>query len=59
MGGDIFSKQGPSYLIFIGFQAIGCLVAAITRNERYHKTWSVLFPSVEALFTTIAQLHLG
>ena len=44
---------------FIGFWTVRCVIAAPAGNERHHKTWSVLFPSVQALFTTIALLHLG
>jgi hypothetical protein len=54
-----FLAQGPFYLVFIAFWAIGCLIAALSSNEGYHKTWAMLFPSIQAIFTAINLLHLG
>lgn len=54
-----FIAQGPLYLVFIAFWTIGCLIAAISSNERWHKVWAVAFPSVQAIFTAINLLHLG
>ena len=54
-----FLDQGPLYVPFLTFWAAGMLVAAITRNETYHKVWAILFPSVQAIYTAIILLHLG
>jgi len=58
-GWQHFLAQGPFYLPFITFWAIGCLVAAITRNERYHKTCAIVFPSVQIVYMAVNLLHLG
>jgi hypothetical protein len=58
-GWQHFIAQGLFYLPFGSFWTIGCLIAAITGSERYHKIWAIFFPSVQAIFTTIALLHLG
>jgi hypothetical protein len=58
-GWQHFLDQGPSYLPFIAFWTIGCAIAAIWDNERYHKIWAVLVPSVQVIYTIIALLHLG
>jgi hypothetical protein len=54
-----FLDQGPTYLPFIAFWTVGCMTAAIWRNERYHKIWAVLFPGVQVTYTIILLLHLG
>ena len=54
-----FLDQGPSYLPFIAFWTIGCAIAAIWDNERYHKIWAVVVPSVQVIYTIIVLLHLG
>lgn len=54
-----FLEQGHTYLPFIAFCTLGFLVAAITGNERYHKTWTIVFPSGQAIFMAINLLHLG
>ena len=43
----------------LAFWAIGCLIAAITRNERYHKTWAVVFPGGQIIYMALNLLHLG
>ncbi len=43
----------------LGFWTIGCLIAAFSSNERYRKTWAVVVPSAQVIFTTINLLHLG
>ena len=58
-GWQHFLAQGPFYLPFIAFWAISCLVAAITRNERYHKTCAIVFPSVQIVYMAVNLLHLG
>ena len=58
-GWQHFLDQGPSYLPFIAFWTIGCAIAAISANERYHKIWAVLYPSAQAIYTIIVLLHLG
>ena len=57
-GWQHFLAQGPHYLVFIGFWAIGCLIAALTSNERFHKSWAVAFISGQVIFTIINLLHL-
>jgi hypothetical protein len=54
-----FLDQGPTYLPFIAFWTIGCAIAAICDNERYHKIWAILFPSVQVIYTLILLLHLS
>lgn len=54
-----FLAQGPLYLPFIVIWAAGCVVAAITANERYHAFWAIAFPIVFVGFTTINMLRLG
>jgi hypothetical protein len=58
-GWSHFLAQGPFYLPFIGVWAGGCIIAAITRNERYHAFWAIAFPVVFVFFTTINMLKLG
>lgn len=58
-GWQHFLDQGPLYLPFIGTWAIGCLIAGITRSEKYHIVWSILFPVVLILYTTFVLLQLG
>jgi hypothetical protein len=58
-GWQHFLAQGPSYLPFIAFWTIGCLVAAISRNELYHKTWAVVLPSGQVIYMAINLLRLG
>jgi hypothetical protein len=58
-GWQHFLDQGPTYLPFLGLWTVGCLIAATTRNERYHKTWAVLLPVGQITYTTINLLHLG
>lgn len=54
-----FLDQGSFYLPLIGFSTIGCLVAALSRNERYHKTWAIIFPSGQMIYMAVNLLHLG
>jgi len=58
-GRQHFLAQGPSYLPFIAFWTIGCLVAATSRNELYHKTWAVVLPSGQVIYMAINLLRLG
>jgi hypothetical protein len=38
-----FLEQGPLYIVGNVFFLVGLIVAAITRNERYHKFYAVFF----------------
>ena len=58
-GRQHFIEQGPFYLPFIGIWGFGCLIAGITRNEKYHAAWSITFPCALILYTTIALMKLG
>ena len=54
-----FFAQSPFYVPFVASWAIGSLVAGITRNERYHAFWAILFPLSMLLFTVVNMLKLG
>ncbi len=54
-----FLAQGPFYLPFIGVWAGGALIAAFTRNERYHAVWAIAFPVEFVSYTAINLLKLG
>ena len=54
-----FFAQSPFYVPFVASWAIGSLIAGITRNERYHAFWAILFPLSMLLFTFVNMLTLG
>lgn len=58
-GKDHFLGQGPAYLLIIALWTIGNLLAGMTRNERYHAAWAVIFPISQIGYATIALLLLG
>lgn len=54
-----FLAQSSLYLPTIAFWAIASFVAAFTKNEKYHATWAILFPTTQIAYTTLALLNLG
>lgn len=58
-GRQHFVDQGPLYLPFIAIWGLGSFIAGMTRNERYHATWAILFPVVMICYTTRVLLQLG
>jgi len=58
-GKQHFLDQGPLYLPIIAFWTLGCLIGGISKNERYHALWVILFPLSQISYTTIQLLKLG
>ena len=58
-GKQHFIDQGPFYLPIIAFWTIGCVIAGISKNERFHAVWAILFPVSQISYTTIQNLKLG
>ncbi len=54
-----FQAQGPLYLPFIFCWGVGCLIAGITRSERYHSIWALLFPAILITYTALVLVKLG
>jgi hypothetical protein len=46
-------------LPIIALWTIGCLIAGISKNERFHAVWVILFPVSQISYTTIQLLKLG
>lgn len=58
-GTQHFINQGVLYLPSLTIWTIGCVIAGITANERYHRIWSIFFPVHVIFFTTMVLLKLG
>jgi hypothetical protein len=58
-GRQHFIEQGPLYLPFIALWGLGCLVAGITKNEKFHSTWAIAFPAIIIFYTWRVLLKLG
>ncbi len=58
-GRQHFIDQGPLYLPFITVWALGSVVAGLTRNEKYHAVWAIVFPLVLIFYTALVLLPLG
>jgi hypothetical protein len=58
-GKQHFINQGPLYLPFIAFWGLGCVVAAITPNPRYHAIWAIAFPAAVIGYTMAVLARLG
>ena len=54
-----FLSLGPQYIVSAVLYLLGFTTAAITRNERYHKTCAIVFPSVQIVYMAVNLLHLG
>lgn len=58
-GKQHFIEQGVLYLPTIALWTLGAVVAATTRNERYHQIWSILFLVSTLSYTTVVLVNLG
>ena len=58
-GKQHFIDQGPLYLPTMIAWCLGCVVAGITKNERYHGFLVIFFPLYQIFYTTIVLLKLG
>jgi hypothetical protein len=58
-GRQHFIDQGSLYLPTMTVWCVGSIVAGITRNERYHAFWAVLFLLYQIFYTTMVLLKLG
>lgn len=54
-----FIEQGPLYLPFIAMWGFGCLIAGLTKNEKYHAAWAIAFPTLIIFYTSRVLLTLG
>ncbi|HJT80399.1 MAG TPA: hypothetical protein VJ719_04300 [Chthoniobacterales bacterium] len=58
-GQQHFIAQGGMYLPTIVLWTLGNFAAGLTKNERYHKIWVVLFPVSQIAYVTVQLLSLG
>jgi hypothetical protein len=58
-GWDHFVAQGPLYLLTLALVLILSLIAATTRNERYHAFFAVFFLAYISLFISVNLRVLG
>ncbi len=58
-GSAHFRAQGPAYLPVIALWTFGSLIAALTRSEKYHAIWAIVFPVSEVGFAAASVLLLG
>jgi hypothetical protein len=54
-----FFEQGSFYLPTMAAWCGLSVVAAITKNERYHAFWAIFFPLYQIFYTTMVLLKLG
>jgi len=58
-GKQHFIDQGPFYLPTIALWTFGSLAAGISKNERLHAVWAIVFPVWQLFYITIELLKLG
>lgn len=58
-GWQHFIEQGPLYLPFIAMWGFGCLIAGLTKNEKFHAAWAIAFPTLIIFYTSRVLLTLG
>jgi hypothetical protein len=58
-GKQHFVDQGPVYLVIIVLWTFGNFAAGLTKSERFHAVWAVLFPLSQISYTTFQLLRLG
>lgn len=58
-GKQHFLNQGALYLPFIGLWFLGCVIAGLTRNEKYHAIWAIIFPIELIGYTALKLADLG
>lgn len=56
-GWQHFIDLGPLYLPFTATWVIGCRIAGLTRNERYHSAWAIVYPIAMASWMYLALLR--
>ena len=58
-GTEHFIKQGWLYLPAIALWTVGNITAGLTKNERYHAAWTILFPVSQIAYVIPHLLSLG